>query len=612
MTRTFFSILFGLGVACAQDGAALYKTHCAQCHDAPAGRVPPFTALRAMGMMKVLSSIESGVMKAQAEGLSSADRHALAGYITYPAPKVTPAPASAFCDASAPPRIRTATVMESVSQWTRWGVDLENTRFQSAAAAGITAADLPNLKLKWAFGLGETSAARAQPSVAGGRVFFGSEAGTVYSLDARTGCIYWTFQAEGSVTAAPSIEKSSLYFGDQRANAYALDAPTGKLLWKVHLDDHFGARVTAASLLYKNVLYVPIASFEEVLPLSPTYECCTFRGSVVALNAATGKRIWKTYTIAQAPQPTKISKTKAQLRGPSGASIWSAPTLDEKRDVIYVATGNNYSDPPTETSDAVLALSRKTGEILWSKQLTPKDADNSGCSSPFKTNCPDSNGPDFDFGQSPILVSLGAGHRALVIGQKSGMAHGLDPDRKGEILWQTRVGQGGSLGGSQWGSAADHDNMYVAVSDLKITGIVLDKTAAEGYRLTIEPQQGGGLFALKLSTGEKVWSAKPAPCGERKPCSPAQSAPVSVIPGVVFSGSVDGHLRAYSTATGEVIWDMDTAREYDTVNGQKARGGSLDAAGAVIAGGMLYVNSGYGQWGGLPGNVLLAFSVDGK
>jgi polyvinyl alcohol dehydrogenase (cytochrome) len=192
------------------------------------------------------------------------------------------------------------------------------------------------------------------------------------------------------------------------------------------------------------------------------------------------------------------------------------------------------------------------------------------------------------------------------------MAHGLDPDRKGEILWQTRVGQGGSLGGSQWGSAADHDNMYVAVSDLKITGIVLDKTAAEGYRLTIEPQQGGGLFALKLSTGEKVWSAKPAPCGERKPCSPAQSAPVSVIPGVVFSGSVDGHLRAYSTATGEVIWDMDTAREYDTVNGQKARGGSLDAAGAVIAGGMLYVNSGYGQWGGLPGNVLLAFSVDGK
>ena len=608
MLRTLFLLALGIGVACAQDGAVLYKTHCAQCHDAPAGRVPPFSALRDMSPMKVLVSLESGVMKAQAEGLSSADRYALTGYITYPAPKVTPPPPSAFCDSAAPPRIRTATVRESVSQWIRWGVDLQNTRFQNAAAAGLTAADLPKLKLKWAFGLGETSAARAQPSIDGRQLFVGSEAGTVYSLDARTGCIYWTFQAEGSVTAAPSIASGSLYFGDQRANAYALDASTGKLQWKVHLDDHFAARVTAASLLYKNVLYVPIASFEEVLPLSPSYECCTFRGSLVALNARTGERIWKSYTIVQAPQPTKVSKSKAQLRGPSGASIWSAPTLDEERDVIYVATGNNYSDPPTETSDAVLALSRKTGEILWSKQLTPKDADNSGCSSPFKTNCPDSNGPDFDFGQSPILVSLGHGRRALVIGQKSGMAHGLDPDRQGEILWQTRVGQGGSLGGSQWGSAADHDNMYVAVSDLKITGIVLDKTAAEGYRLTVNPKQGGGLFALKLGTGEKVWSATPPPCGDRKRCSPAQSAPVTVIPGVVFSGSLDGHLRAYSTATGEVVWDMDTSREYDTVNGQKARGGSLDAAGAVIVGGMLYVNSGYGQWGGMPGNVLLAFS----
>ena len=409
-----------------------------------------------------------------------------------------------------------------------------------------------------------------------------------------------------------AIAPASIYFGDQRTNAYALDASTGKLLWKVHLDDHFAARVTAASLLFKGVLYVPIASFEEVLPLSPSYECCTFRGSLVALNARTGERIWKTYTIAQAPQPTKVSKSKAQLRGPSGASIWSAPTFDEKRDVIYVATGNNYSDPPTETSDAVLALSRKTGEILWSKQLTPKDADNSGCASPFKTNCPDSNGPDFDFGQSPILVSLGTGRRALVIGQKSGMTHGLDPDRQGEILWQTRVGQGGSLGGSQWGSAADRENMYVAVSDLKINGIVLDKTAAEGYRLTLDPKQGGGLFALKLATGEKVWSATPPPCGEHKRCSPAQSAAVTVISGVVFSGSLDGHLRAYSTATGEVLWDMDTARDYDTVNGQKARGGSLDCPGAVMVGGILYVNSGYGQWGGMPGNVLLAFSTDGK
>ena len=192
------------------------------------------------------------------------------------------------------------------------------------------------------------------------------------------------------------------------------------------------------------------------------------------------------------------------------------------------------------------------------------------------------------------------------------MAHGLDPDHEGEILWQTRMGQGGSLGGSQWGSAADSEHMYVAASDLKITGIVADKTLSQGYRLTLDPKQGGGLFALNLATGEKVWSATPAPCGERKRCSPAQSAARTAIPGAVFSGSLDGHLRAFSAATGEVIWDLDTAREYETVNGQKARGGSLDCPGVVIVGGMLYVSSGYGQWGGMPGNVLLAFSVDGK
>lgn len=603
--RIFLLFAIGISVACAQDGAAVYKERCAQCHDAPTGRTPPFSALRDMPAGKIVSAIETGVMKPQAEGLSSAAKFALVGYIAYPAPKVTAPEKSAFCDASAP-RVR-----DAKRQWLQWGVDLQNTRFQNAAAAGMSAVDVPKLKLKWAFGLGQTNAARAQPSVDGAQLFVGSESGIVYSLDARSGCIIWAFQADGGVTAAPSIGDGHIYFGDQKANAYSVDEATGKLQWKVHLDDHFAARVTGGSLLYKNTVYMGLASFEEVLPLSPTYECCTFRGALVALDTKTGKRIWKTYTVGE-PQPTKISKTKAQLRGPSGASIWSAPTLDEKSDLIYVATGNNYSDPPTETSDAVLALNRKTGEIVWSKQLTAKDADNSGCSSPFKTNCPDSNGPDFDFGQPPILVSLGNGKRALVIGQKSGMAHALDPDKKGEILWQTRVGEGGALGGSQWGSAADRDNMYVAVSDLKFTGIVADKSVVEGFRLQIDPKHGGGLYALKLTTGEKVWSATPAPCGDRPRCSPAQSAPVSGIPGVVFSGSLDGHLRAYSTATGEVIWDMDTEREYETVNGQKARGGSLDAAGAVITGGSLYVNSGYGQWGGTPGNVLLAFSVGGK
>jgi polyvinyl alcohol dehydrogenase (cytochrome) len=600
----------------AQDGAAIYKERCASCHEAsPASvpsRVPPVSALRAMGFLSILRALESGVMKTQAEGLSGNERVAVTAYLAVPTPQPEPPPASAFCAGKPEPLPNAA----RGANWSAWSPEPRNTRFQDTAAAGIADADVPRLKLKWAFGLGQGIAARSQPSIAGGRLFVGDEMGAVYSLNAASGCIEWSFDAAGPVRGAIVIGKAgkraAAFFGDHKANVSALDANTGKLLWKVHVEEHFAAIITGTPLLHDGVLYVPVASSEEVLPGLPTYECCTFRGSVVALDAATGKQIWKTYTIAEAPQPTKTSKTKAQLHGPSGASVWSSPTFDEKLSAIYVATGDNYSDPATATSDAVLALDRKTGKILWSRQLTPNDTYNQGCDSPFKTNCPDKGGPDFDFGQSPILVSLPNGRRALVIAQKSGVAHALDPDQQGEVLWQTRVGLGGALGGSQWGSAADRDHMYVAVSDLKIKGVAIDKTAPDGYRLQLDPNQGGGLFALSLATGEKVWSAKPSSCGDRKNCSPAQSAAVTVIPGAVFSGSVDGHLRAYSSSTGEVIWDVDTAGGYDTVNGPKAHGGSIDGPGAVLAGGILYVNSGYGQWGGMPGNVLLAFSVDGK
>jgi polyvinyl alcohol dehydrogenase (cytochrome) len=597
----------------AQDGAAVYKERCASCHDNPVGRVPPVSALRSMNITLILRSLETGAMKTQAEGLSGNQRVAVSLYLSSPAAKKpAPLPASAYCTGKPEPLAN----LDKGPRWAGWSPEAENARFQDTAAAGIAATDVPRLKLKWAFGLGDGIAARSQPSVAGGRLFVGDELGAIYSLSAASGCIHWSYDAGGPIRSAIVIGKAgrhaAAFFGDPSANVYALDANSGALLWKVHVEEHFAALITGTPLLHGAVLYVPVASYEEGLPGLPSYECCTFRGSLVALDPATGKQIWKTYTIAETPQPTKLSKTKAQLHGPSGASVWSSPTFDEKRGAIYIATGDNYSDPATTTSDAVLALDQKTGKILWSKQLTLNDTYNQGCDSPFKTNCPDKGGPDFDFGQSPILVSLTNGRRALVIAQKAGVAHALDPDRQGEVLWQTRVGVGGALGGSQWGSAADRDHMYVALSDLKIKGIAMDKAAPQGYRLELDPNQGGGLFALSLATGEKVWSAKPPSCGDRKSCSPAQSAAVSVIPGAVLSGSIDGHLRAYSTSTGEVIWDVDTATDYDTVNGQKAHGGSLDVGGPVIAGGILYVNSGYGQWGGMPGNVLLAFSMDGK
>jgi polyvinyl alcohol dehydrogenase (cytochrome) len=516
------------------------------------------------------------------------------------------------CSASSPSGAATA-----AATWTSWGADVRNSRFQPAAVAGLAAKDVPSLKLAWAFSLGSVANARSQPAVAGGRVFVATEAGSVFALDAANGCTVWQFKADlparTSVVASPPApgKDAAIYIGDVAANVYAVNAATGARLWKVHVDDHKAAVVTGAPQLYDGVLYVPVSSYESVLPLEPAYECCTFRGSVVALEATTGRTIWKTYIIDDTARVTGKSKSGAQTKGPSGVAVWSTPTVDERLDRLYIATGNNYSDPVTPRSDAVVALDRRTGKILWSRQFSPRDAYNSSCDIPGKVNCPASDGRDEDFGQPPILVSLPNGRRALVIGQKSGDAHALDPDKGGEVLWSVNVGPGGKLGGAHWGSAADGRNVYVALSGHQMRAVP-DTTTKEGYRIETDPLQGGGLAALDLANGKVLWKAPPSTCGQRARCSPAQSAAVSAIQGVVFSGAVDGHLRAYATTTGAVIWEMDTAQEYSTVNGAPARGGSLDVAGPVIAGGRVYVMSGYALWAGMPGNVLLAFSVEGK
>ena len=400
-----------------------------------------------------------------------------------------------------------------------------------------------------------------------------------------------------------------MFFSDGAANVYALNAQTGKLIWKVRPVDHFASLATATPRYYNGVLYEAFSSFEEVVSGDPKYQCCTFRGSVVALNAANGDKLWQTFTIPDPAGPTSISPAGTQQYGPSGAAVWATPTIDEKMGALYVATGDNYSDPPSKTSDAVLAMDLKTGKLLWSTQLTNNDVFNNACSIPIPGNCPATHGSDYDFGQSPILLTLHAGKRALVIAQKSGMAYGLDPDAKGKMLWQTRVGKGGALGGSQWGSASDGARVYVAVSDLALSAVP-DTKSTKGYRLVLDPYKGGGLYALDAQTGKIAWSAPAVPCDpSRTGCSPAQSAAVTGIPGVVFSGSVDGHLRAYSSSTGKVLWDTDTARDFSAVNGKSANGGSIDVAGPAVLNGMIFVNSGYGQWGGMSGNVLLAFSV---
>ena len=584
----------------AQDGPTLYDRTCASCHNGGNDRAPSRDALRSMSADRVLVAMETGPMISMAVRLTTADRRAIAEFVSgkpIGQPLVTTPPAKAMCPGAPGPLRFDGAV------WTGWGGDASNTRFQNTA--GIAAADVSRLKVKWAFAFPGDIQAYSQPTIAGGRVFVGSPGGKVYSLDAKTGCVHWFFEAEAGVRSAVTLANNAAFFGDAKANVYAVNASTGKQLWKVKADAFPVAGITGSPVFHNGRIYIGIRSGEEAAGADPKYECCRFRGSVVALDGLTGKQVWKTYLVDE-PKRTIKNKAGAQLWAPSGVAVWSTPAIDARRNVIYVTTGNNYTDPATRLSDAFVALDSNSGKILWSRQMTPKDAYTSACRLPDKTNCAESNGPDFDFGSSPILVTLANGKRALVAGQKSGVVWAVDPDNQGEVLWQTRVAKGGTAGGVQWGSAVDQNNVYVAVSD--IGRIMLTYTTSTDA----DPKQGGGMFALRLDNGEKVWYTPPEPCGNRPRCSPAQSAAVSAIPGVVFSGSVDGHLRAYATAGGKVVWDFDTAQTFDTVNGVAGHGGSLDGPGAAIAGGMLFVNSGYPTGGGQPGNVLLAFSVDGK
>jgi polyvinyl alcohol dehydrogenase (cytochrome) len=485
--------------------------------------------------------------------------------------------------------------------WTIWGANPANWRFQPAAQAGIAAADVPQLNLKWAFGIPNVRIVRSQPATFAGRVYVGGNDGTLYSLSAFTGCTLWATTASKPVRSGIAIGKSgatdAVFFGDAGGAVYALDLDSGKLLWAVRVEDNPNATITGTPTYFDGRLYVPVSSGEEGARRRAEYECCTFRGSVVALDAATGKNIWQGYMATETPAAVGKTKDGHNIFAPSGMAIWSAPTIDVAKKRIYVGTGDNYSEPGTKTSDAVVALDMNDGKILWSVQFDKDDVYKIDCGDPPAAGCSPPTNPEFDLGASPILVDLSKKKRALILGQKSGLVYAVDPDAQGKLLWHARAGVGGLLGGVQWGPATDGTNVYVAVSDL-----------AFGQRGP-DPTKGGGISAYRLSDGKLLWKTPPPGCGDRTPCSPAQSQAVTAIPGAVFSGSIDGHLRAYATDDGKIIWDFDTARSFDTVNKVTAKGGSLDVGGPIVAGGMVFVVSGYPGFGAMPGNVLLAFAV---
>lgn len=610
-----FAALMGPS-ACAQQaaitpgprGMMIFRQMCANCHGGSKGAngAPSRIELMALSPESIYANLTSGAMAAVVgQKLTDDEKRAMAAYLGgRPLADTGGAEKMPNHCAGNPP-------FENIfagPSWNGWSPDLQNTRFDPLPNGGLTAEQVPQLKLKWAFGFPNGDTVFSQPTVVGGRVFIGADMGYLYSINAETGCVYWSYRTKAGVKSAPAVgavkglgaTKYAVFFGDLRGNVYAIDAATGKGLWTARTEKHSAARIAAALVYYEGVVYVPMSSVEEVFGGDESYPCCTFRGNIAALDASTGRQIWKSYLIPDEPQPVRKNIRGVQLYGPAGAAVWNSPTIDPKRHALYVGTGDAYTEPAAPNSDAVVAMDLNTGKILWSFQAVKNDAWEGGCVPKPTDNCPKNLGPDHDFGASPILLNLANGQRLLMATPKSGTVFALDPDRQGALVWKlpTTYTLAPNNGQIAFGGSSDSKNIYLGLED-------------------------GTFIAVDLTTGKPAWRVRlqelselgpPTANGENRTKANlrfGQSAAVTGIPGAVFTGGWDGILRALSTTDGKVIWQFNTVRDYETVNGVTGKGGSMGGPGVTVVNGTLYLGSGYANMGGgLPGNVLLAFRAD--
>lgn len=632
------------------DAEALFVARCKACHDPADDRAPTRSEMAQRSAADILTAMTDGPMQPMAAGMKPEEIRALATYLSREraggnplsagaaprsaaagggrgggrgAPPAAPATADQMCAVNPP-------IKATATDWSSWGVDLRNTRFQRNP--GFKAADVPKLKIKWTFSV--RGGVYGQPTVVGDWLFLTLRSGDFYALDPATGCVRWKTNVVSRTT--PMIAKSKVspsgwvtYVGDRARVVHAYDAQTGKELWKsAPVEDHPSSGITGPLLLVGDQVFVPTTSGEEGAGNAANYKCCSFRGSLVALDARTGAQQWKTFMITEPMGPTRKNTAGTQLQGPAGAAIWSSPTADPKRGLVYMATGDSYTDAPTKGADAIVALEMKTGKLRWNTQVTEDDNFLAGCTRVGASmNCPNPSGPDYDFGAPPILFDLPGGKQIILAGQKSGVAYGLDPDT-GKEIWRNQVGTGSSLGGIEWGMAVDGKRLYATNSDIML---MYDEAArAKGEKMLLDAFKGvpkPGVTAIDPATGKTIWftPTPKAPCkmfGDRsrdraQGCFNASSQAASVMPGVVFSGSTDGWMRAYESNTGKIIWEFSaTAQQYDTVNGVKGQpGGGFDSMGVTLAGGRMFAISGFAgsaNIGSNPLNVLIAFSPDGK
>lgn len=590
----------------ATAGESLYQTRCAGCHeDAGAIKAPALAGLRQMNHARVRYALTRGSMQAHAAGLDREQVGELVAYVTGRGDGPYQVPAQARC-------AEVSVDLDPVYVG-GWGFDDANTAFRGPPHTALNGANVSSLRLKWAFGVPDTSDMRSQPVITADTVFLSTVSGMLFALDRETGCVKWTYHSttplRTSLHLGTSRERPALFFGDFSAAVSAVDAVTGELLWREPVGLFEWSTTTGSPVQHGERLFVPISSYEVGVARRDDHPCCRSHGAVRALNPDTGAVLWTTHTTKDAV-PTYVSSAGTQQWGPSGATVWSTPAVDEQRGVIYVGTGQNSSSPATATSDAILALDMGTGAIRWIYQATAGDAYNDACTEwPNGANCPPEVGPDHDFGASVIIARNREGRGVLLAGQKSGEVHALDPDDQGRLLWRRRLSQGSWLGGVHWGMAVEGDRVLVPVAD--------PEYGIDGY----EPRPG--LYALRIEDGSVLWEQRiqrgcettaeayyqridPWPA-----CSwfYGYSAAAAAVPGAALVAGLDGSVNAYATGDGRPLWRFDTARVFDTVNGVEGHGGSIDSAGVQPAADMLFVQSGYSWFSQMPGNVLLAFQL---
>ncbi len=581
-------------------GEAVYESYCAGCHGQKVPRAPDPLMMKHMTADSIFSALGDGVMREQGAPLTEGERAAVAEYLTGKGlgqtdtdPHLPQCEGKKF-NAGEPLAIRD------------WGIDYKNTRAQNPAEVGLGDKAPEHLEIVWTLAFPGAVRVRSQPAFAGGYLFMGGQDGMVYALDAASGCQHWQYRAATEVrtgialsdwTKGASKGRPVAVFGDYLGNVYGVDALSGTELWKVRPHDHPHATITGTPRVVGDKVFLAIASHEDGSAVRPDYPCCTFRGAVASLDLMTGKTLWLTHTVKDEATPRKLNSAGTRRWGPSGASSWTTPAIDLARNQLYIGTGDNYSDPATGTSDSVIAMDLDSGEINWVFQATKGDTWNGACMRKEKgPNCPEVEGPDYDFGASMILATGNDGREVLLAGQKSGAAFGIDPET-GKMLWKQKLGRGGIQGGVHMGMAAAGGQLYVPIADM------FYESDRDFYDTAIQP----GLYALDIATGKRAWSWRPQgdTCKGREFCHPGISAPPTVIGDYIFAGGLDGWLRVHNRHTGKIVWSMDTTQELTGLGEIKGAGGTINGTGPVAYNGLIYVLSGYGIYDHMPGNVMI-------